>query len=298
MAQYIGEIGSTDAQSVADMLQTFGQIERDRRERQLTDTIVTGLSAGKDFDAILADVQNSYNNPQMGGGIPGFFQGVASRFMPASRTMQILAGMGLSQATPQARAELEGTQALTKQRRTQTRATKQGMRRAQAHEQLDLEAAQTDLRKSRQQLAELKRANDPAFQEYDHYSRLAVMSLNRLRYGDLMQGDPEYQEATQQYTDALDQMQQAWQRYQNRAGKTAPGEAPAQSPAGAAPQSRVTVDDAVAWSLADPQRAQAYWSDVLAKQGYGERDIQDFSQILATGDRARIQAALSRIRIE
>lgn len=295
MGQYIGEIGSTDAQGVANMLYSFGQIERDRRERELTDTILAGLSAGKDFDAILADVRMAHNQPQMSGGLPGLFQGVAGRFMPPSQTTQILANLGLAQATPQAQAQLQGTQALTQQRRTETRATKQQMRRAKRLAPLDLEAAQTDLAKSREQLSEMKRANDPAFQEYDHYSRLAVMSLNRIRYGDLMEGDPDYEQAAGQYREALEQMQQAWQRFQSRAGTAAPGEAPTKA---AAAGPRVNVDDAVAWSLADPARATAYWSDVLGKQGYTERDIEEFSQILATGDRARIQAALSRIRME
>lgn len=300
-AFYAGQIGSqtpTAGQDVADILQQWGELERARQERQLTNTILQGIASGKDFQQVIAEALQQ-QNPSYAGGLAGGFQRFSGMFAPpSSETMRILGGMGLAQMTPQAQAQLEGTKALTQQRRTATKATKQGMKRAKAHEQLDVEAAQTDLSKSRQQLAELERANDPAFQEYDHYNRLAVMSLNRLRYGDIVTGDPEYDEAMQQYNGALRQMQDAWQRYENRSGTTAPGEAATQGVEAQAGELRPNVDDAVAWSLADPQRAQAYWSDVLSKQGYDDRDIQEFSQILATGDRARIQAALNRIGIE
>lgn len=307
MGQYIGEISSTDAQNVVDILHTWGQLERDRREAELTRVILQGTSSGKGMDQIIADVlQTEAAQGQDVGGITGFFRGIGSRFMPpgGSPTMQILARLGLGQTMPQAQAELQGTQAMTEQRKTQTEATRQGMSKSKAHGQIDLDQAEADLSKTRAEVEKMKKENDPAWMEAEYYSNMAVMQLNRLRHQKDVLGvdDSEYEkgmsEAMAGYTGALDQMQQAWQRFQSRQKQTAPGEAPTQAPQGTAAEPRVNVDDAVAWTLADPQRAAAYWSDVLAKQGYGERDIQEFSQILATGDRARIQAALSRIRIE
>jgi len=217
MAQYIGEIGSTDAQGVADILHTWGQLERDRQEAELTRVILEGASSGKSMDQVIADVLQAQSAQGQGaGGLTGLFRGVASRFMPPSQTMQILAGMGLAQATPQAQAELQGTQALTAQRQTQTRAAKQGMRESKAHGQIDLDQAEADLSKTRAQLEKMKKENDPAWMEYDHYSNMAVMQLNRLRHVDPLMNEQGYGEAMAGYDDAIRGMQQAWQRWQDR----------------------------------------------------------------------------------
>ncbi|MDH4178873.1 MAG: hypothetical protein OEV33_00055 [Armatimonadota bacterium] len=224
---------------MAGILQAWGKLERDRQERQLTNTILQGIASGKDFQQVIAEVLQEQQNPSYGGGLAGGFQRFSSGFAPPSDLTRILAGMGLAQTTPQAQAEVQGTQALTQQRRTATKGTKQEMRRAKAREPLTMEKANVDLENSRQQLAELKRANDPAFQEYDHYNRLALMSLNRLRYGNLLPEEPEYQELTQQYNEALRQMQEAWKRFESRSGTTAPGEAATQAPAAAQPWGEV-----------------------------------------------------------
>ena len=242
MAQYIGEIGSTDAQSVANMLQTFGQIERQRRERQLTDMVLTGVAAGKDFNAIMADVQQTYQGQGPGEGIAGLFQGIAGRFMPPSPTMQILANMGLAQATPQKQAELQATQAETEGMRALTKQRRIATRKAKAHEQIDFDQAGTNLRKTRAEVQKMKRENDPAWMEADYYSNLAVMQLNRLRHVDPYQNEKEYGEALRGYDQAIEQMEQAWQRWQGRKQSAAPGEAPPQGPGTETPTTELQSD--------------------------------------------------------
>ncbi len=97
-------------QAVAQILQYLGQVEKDRQERDLTDTILSGISAGKDFQSILADVSGKMASPSYAGGPQGMLQRTASAFGPhESRTAQILQSMGLSSLDPRRQATMEAT---------------------------------------------------------------------------------------------------------------------------------------------------------------------------------------------
>jgi len=97
------------SEGILNILNIVGQVEKDRQERELTDTVLSGLSSGKDFDSILADVAAKSGSPYAKGP-KGWVQRVAGAFAPrSSPTLDALSRLGLSYANPRTQAAA-GTQ--------------------------------------------------------------------------------------------------------------------------------------------------------------------------------------------
>lgn len=228
-----GQYGGS-AQAVAQILQMWGQIERDKQERQLTDTILQGVASGKDLASVLRDVANQQT--QYGSGVGGAMRRFSGNFMPPSQTQQSLAEMGLGMASPQAQANLEGTQArttLTKEQTTteqqtrplevQTAQARTDLIRQQADAErlalpgqqqkqgLDIERAQQELEEGKMRMQQVKETSNPAMRKYQHYGRMAELALGQLRHGQFLPGEPAYEDATEDFEQARRDMEIAWQ---------------------------------------------------------------------------------------
>jgi hypothetical protein len=265
-----GEYGGS-AKAVAQILQLWGLIERDKQERQTTETILQGVASGRDLPSILRDVASQQT--QYGSGVGGAMRRFSSNFMPPSQTQQTLTEMGLGMASPQAQANLEGTQARTALAKEQTtteqqsrpleiqgaqarvdairqqaeserallpvqmereqaategqrlhnQATAETIRQSQAEQPgqqqkqaLDIERAQMELREARMRLDQAERADDPALKRYQHHARMAELSLGQLRHGQFLPGEPEYQDATEDFEQARQDMERSWMEYEGR----------------------------------------------------------------------------------
>ncbi len=231
-----GKYGA-DFQAAAAILKAFGQVEKDRQERQQMNTLMQGLANGSDLKTIIGQIQSQ--GPQFSGGLGGIKQRIGSAVMPKgpSQVEGILAQLGLAQAAPQAKAELAATEARTGLTREQAQ-TERTMRPVQAAgaqarteltqeqlaearamrpgriegQQLDIKKARQDLKESRERMRLLRQANTPAAQLYQHYSRMAQMALDTIRFGKMYEGEVSYEDAMEKFKAARTGMDDAWQR--------------------------------------------------------------------------------------
>jgi len=205
-----------DFEGVQKILAAFGQVEKDRQERQQMDVLLQGLAAGHDLPTIMATMQTQ--GPQFSGGLRGVGQRIGRGMMPGGATPveQILAQLGLSQASPQAKANLEATE-------TRTAATKQQMQQQAAEapvrqegQALDLDARRQELAEGRMRLRSAEQMSSPAMQRYQHYARQAELAFNQIRYGRLKPGEPGYDDLVGKLDDAQQQMEAAWLEQEGR----------------------------------------------------------------------------------
>jgi len=151
-----GEYGG-DFMAAAQILQLIGQVEKDRRERQIQDSVLSGIASGKDFDSIVADVVNQQQNPEFAGGMRGGLQRFAGAFSPQGPggTEQILSRMGLSMKAP-ARPMSAAGQATADlaQERAQTERTMRPARLATEQARTGQVTAAAGAQKARQHLTE------------------------------------------------------------------------------------------------------------------------------------------------
>lgn len=217
-----GKYGA-DFQAAAAILKAFGQVEKDRQERQQMNTLMQGLAAGQDLQTIMANIQSQ--GPQFSGGLGGIGQRIGAAVMPKgpSQTEGILAQLGLAQAAPQAKANLAATEARTAATKQQTEASRQGMRQQAAEaparqegQALDLETRHQELAESRLRLRNAEQMQSPAMQRYQHYARQAELAFNQLRYSRVKPGDPGYDELVGKLDEAQQQMEAAWLEHEGR----------------------------------------------------------------------------------
>lgn len=117
-------------QSIANILQTLGQAEKVRRDRQTLDRITRAIASGKTNIEAIAEIARQ--GPEFGTGFQGGLQRIGGLFQPqgggiGQSIQQAIIGQTLQQALAEPlekkylKARIKATKALTKQRQETTK---------------------------------------------------------------------------------------------------------------------------------------------------------------------------------